>query len=1159
MFACPGMNAAAFHVTQNPAGRVPKLEPRMCGEQKSLAFRPGVGIITTRPCLEEGLSPMILHLCRSLFHGMNATETVTCPQRQDGFISLADEQSCGRTNVLFEEETPVFRIIGLRSLFSFTLFLAASLAAGLLPSTACAQFASVSGQVTDQVNAAIPGVEVEISNTDTGVGQVTKTNGDGFYSISDLKPGHYAMKIRKEGFQSVSVTGITLNIEDNLSRNFALRVGSALESVTVVADQTNLNTTDASVGTVIDRQFVEDLPLNGRSFNTLLQLTPGVVIAQITNPEAPGQFSISGQRTDSNNWTVDGVSANFGAAPSAVLGQSGTGTSQAFSALGGTSSLASVEALQEFRIQTSSFAPEFGSAPGGQVILTTRSGTNKLHGGVYDYFRNTVMDANDWFANQAALPRAPEHHNDFGGFLGGPIWRDKTFYFFSYEGARLDLPQTQVVLVPSKAARSGAPAALAPFLNAYPLPNGPVNSSDPDAAQLTGTYANQATLNATSIRIDHTLNSRISLFARYNYAPSQVTNRGAAGESLNTVEPTTVNTQTLTAGLTMQFTANMLNTLRGNYSTQYSALTDHLDTFDGAVPISPSLILGSLSSASNYAYFYPYDLGELAIGPQARNRTRLMNIVDGLSLTQGAHQLKLGVDYRALFLDAVTPSYGVGLTTPSLQCLLAGTGCWFASQGTVGVSTEQSSPVYLLGNFFSLYAQDTWKLTRKLTLTYGVRWELIPAPSPRGATTFAAWKDVATPAQIAIAPAGTPVWSTTHGNFAPRVGVAYTPGKDGRFVIRAGFGIFYDTGMGAVANLATSFPNANFGYCSDVPVAATTPAAPCALPAKLSLSSPPPYPDPTFAYAPNLKLPRSYQWNLALEKSFAGSQAVSATYVGQAGRDLLREEAFYQPNANFQGEFLLTQNDARSNYNALQLQYRRPVSKGLQGLLSYTWSHSLDNSSNDVVAGLADTVISAAKDYGSSGFDVRQSLSGALTYAIPSGKIPDPLSLFTKDWSLAAVLVARTGFPFNAIVYSTSPDPEGVATSRPDLVAGQSFWVSQSGAPGGKVMNINAFSIPSTVRQGTEGRNDIPGFGMTQLDFAVSRKFPVTKKANLNFRADAFNVFNHPNFTNPAGYIEYGSFYLQSEKMLNQGLGGLNPLFQEGGPRSLQVSLRLMF
>ena len=583
----------------------------------------------------------------------------------------------------------------------------------LLPSRASAQTASVSGQVKDQANAPASGAGIEIRNIDTGVVQVTKTNGDGFYNLSDLQPGHYAMTVRKPQFQAVMVSGITLNIEDNLSRNFVLKVGSPTESITVFADATNLNTADGSVGTVIDRQFVEDLPLNGRSFNTLMQLTPGVVVAQISNPEAPGQFSISGQRTDSNNWTVDGVSANFGATPSAYPGQSGTGTAQAFSALGGTGSLVSVDALQEFRIETSSFAPEFGTAPGGQVILTTRSGANRIHGGVFDYFRNTAMDANDWFANQADLPRSPEHHNDFGGFLGGPLVKDRTFYFLSYEGARLDLPQTTITLVPTGAARSAAPGALAPFLNAYPLPNGAVNSSDPATAQLTGIYSNHATLNATGIRIDHTFNRRASIFGRYNYAPSQYIERAG---SLSTLQPTDVNTQTLTVGLILQLSAKVLNSLRGNYSTQYSALSNRLDDFGGATPLAASLLLGTLPAASNYAYFETFDMGELATGPQAKNRTRQADIVDGLSLEAGKHQLKFGLEERALYFNMATPQNGVGFAGLSVEDLL--------SSPSGYLLTETAAPADLLSNAFSLYAQDNWKISRKLALTYGVRWEL---------------------------------------------------------------------------------------------------------------------------------------------------------------------------------------------------------------------------------------------------------------------------------------------------------------------------------------------------------------------------------------------------------------------------------------------------
>jgi hypothetical protein len=299
-----------------------------------------------------------------------------------------------------------------------------------------------------------------------------------------------------------------------------------------------------------------------------------------------------------------------------------------------------------------------------------------------------------------------------------------------------------------------------------------------------------------------------------------------------------------------------------------------------------------------------------------------------------------------------------------------------------------------------------------------------------------------------------------------------------------------------------------------------------------------------------------------LEKSFGGKQAISVTYVGQAGRDLIREEALPLSNSNFvSGSFLsLTVNDARSNYNALQVQYRRPLASRLQVLLNYSWSHSLDNASNDVVVALSNTIISGATDYASSLFDVRQSFSGGLSYDVPAAGKSGTIAVLTKDWSLNTVIVARTGFPFNAVLFAPpSFALAGGALIRPDLVPGQPLWISAPNAPGGKILNINAFSIPSTPRQGTEGRNDIPGFGLTQVDFSIARKFPITERLNLQFRADAFNLLNHPNFTNPPGYIEYGPSQLRSPSMLNGGLGGLNPLFQEGGPRSLQLSLKLTF
>lgn len=996
---------------------------------------------------------------------------------------------------------------------------------------------TISGIVTDPSGAVIVGAEVIVENAATNVQYTTKSNNEGIYVVPDLPPGPYRIQIANIGFKTIIKPDILLHVQDALAINFTLSIGAASETVTVQGGAPLINTESAAVSTVIDRQFVQNLPLNGRSFNTLLQLTPGVVVAPTTGVLATGQFSVAGQRTDANNFTVDGVSANFGVTPGLAPGESGTGTAQAFSALGGTSSLVSVEDLNEFRIETSSFAPEFGRSPGGQISLTTRSGTNDWHGEAYEYFRNDVFDANDWFANQAGEARPEERHNDFGAVLGGPVQRDKTFFFASYEGARLRLPTTSVIQVPSQSARSSAPAALAPFLDAYPQPNGTVSSSG-YTAQFTGAYSNRGTLDAGSLRVDHTFNGRFSIFGRYNDSPSQLLNRM---NGLSLLQSSQVDTRTLTAGANMVLSSTVINSLRGNYSAQTSTLVNSLDSFGGAVPLSPDFFLGSRPSAGTLIAFETFDIAFLADGTQGSNRTKQFELDDDLSWTSGKHQIKIGGDDRPIFLDAVPPSTEIFFIASSVQTLIS------TGRGNLFASTY--APAKLLTQSAFLYGQDTWKMSPRLTLTYGLRWELDPAPSGRGSTTLASWKNVDNPSLIALASPGTPVWATTYGNFAPRIGVAYAFGSRSDWVLRAGWGIFYDLGVGQAATLGTAFPN-SFSESSagvTVPISDPTPYLPTA-------SLQPPYPG-AYGFSPHLELPRSYEWNVAVEKSFAGRQAVSATYVGQVGRDLERDAGYYQPNPNFSSYFYLTTNQARSAYNALELQYRHPVSSRVQALLNYTWSHSLDNSSNDVISG-ANTVIGAAGDYASSDFDVRQSFSGAFVFSVPD--VQGPLSWAIKDWSLDATAVARTGFPFNGEILVASP-LLGYAYIRPDLVAGQALWIRNSAAAGGKSLNPAAFATPPTGQQGTEGRNDIGGFGLVQADLSIARRFPISEKASMQFRVDAFNVFNHPNFANPQAIIPFGPLELKSTSMLNHALGGLNPLFQEGGPRSLQLSLRLSF
>jgi hypothetical protein len=1007
---------------------------------------------------------------------------------------------------------------------------------------------TLNGLVLDPSGGAIAGADITIVNDATRVQYSGKTNSEGIYVVTNLPPGPYRLQVAKVGFKTLIKPDIILNVLDSLAINFTLPIGATSETVTVQGGAPLVNTESGSVSTVIDRNFVESLPLNGRSFNTLLQLTPGVVIASTGNsPESPGQFSIGGQRTDANNFTVDGVSANFGvSATTADPGASGTGSAQAFSALGGTSSLVSVDALEEFRIETSSFAPEFGRSPGGQVILTTRSGTNNVHGALYDYFRNTVMDANDWFNDQAGIPRSPEHHNDFGGVLGGPVWKDKTFFFLSYEGARLDEPGTDIIQVPYIATAvpsCSAPATIGPFLGAYPKPNGPVSTTD-CTGQFTGSFSNKARLDAGSARVDHTFNSRFSVFGRYNDAPSEFLQ---PNNSLSTVTSTEVDTKTLTLGLNVFLTSQMSNTFRANYSTQKGVSADYLDSFGGAVPPPLDLLLGNLSSQNSFASFGIIGVSTYETGPTNRNATAQTNFVDDFSLSVGTHQMKYGMDYRRIDLHIQPPQ------SSAFYLSFSGVPGFLSSGGQVFMAGVTEAPARLRSQSLSLYAQDTWRASSRVTIAYGIRWELAPAPAALGTTTLASWTDVNDPSEIALAPRKTPVWRTTYGNFAPRVGLTYALTDKGDFILRAGGGIFYDLGVGSVAALGVTFPHSAIAEFPSVqvPIVDLSPFLGV-------ISTSPPY-GAVQAFAPNLKLPRSYQWNVALEKSFGGKQVISATYVGQAGRELLRQEALYQPNSNFESTFQVTQNDARSNYNALQLQLRRPLSSGLQALLGYTWSHSLDNASNDVLAGYSNTVISAASDYASSNFDVRHSFSGALVYDVPAASMSGPLGLLTRDWSINSVIVARSGFPFNAQLENPSPGLAGLVSTRPDLVSGEPLWVSAPGAPGGKMLNISAFSIPSTIRQGTEGRNDIPGFGLTQIDLSIGRRFSLTERFKLQFRADAFNVLNHPNFLNPSGFFTFGSSGLQSTEMLNQGLGGLNPLFQEGGPRSLQLSLKLTF
>ena len=1029
--------------------------------------------------------------------------------------------------------------------------------------TVADELAALSGRITDSQGLVVPGVKVDATNINTNLNYSAETNGDGLFRISEIPPGVYRVILQKTGFAQIVKPGVELHVQDVITLNFTMRLGSVNESITVSTSGLNINTTDGSVGTVIDRNFVSQLPMNGRSFNTLLQLTPGAVIApQNARNGELGQFSINGQRTDANYFSVDGVSANF--ATNSFGGAQGMGgVAPAFNAIGGTSSLVSVDALQEFRVQTSSFAPEYGHQPGGQIAIETRSGTNSFHGDAFDYFRNTVLDANDWFANAAGKPRAPENQNDFGGVLGGPIkipgsydGHDKTFFFFSYEGLRLRQPQGQLVLVPTLAVRASAIPAAVAYLNAFPKPD--ANSPDlgNGVGQFTGSWSNKSTIDATSVRIDHSFGPAWRIFGRFNDSPSDSEVRI---RSLSELDTTSVNTRTLTVGLTGALRSTLTNSFRANYSRQSVGTTASLDSFGGAIPPAANLLFPSpLSPSDSGANFGFANVNvDLIDGLQGRNKLSQVNILDDIGFTLGSHQLKFGADERLLRSNRSA--------IPAALTYLASTPQNFSGNATadVGIFSQRIGSARVSSHSFSLYGQDTWKIGRRLTITYGLRWELDPAPSGLGDTIVPAWDNVSNPATTVLAPLGTSPWRTTYGNVAPRVGVAYSLSRSGDFVVRGGIGLYYDTGSAAVGNLFGGFPFVSSVFVAPPPN--LTLPRPNLNGLTPSTSIQPPYQSQLFyAMSPDLQLPRSYQWNASLEKAFAGKQSLTITYLGQVGRRLLRQQVFQIPpsNSNFSrfSFFFLEGNADTSDYHALQLQYRRPLVKRLQALVSYTWGHSLDTESGDTFFGANDQIVSPGADRGSSDFDVRQNFVGALTFDVPNARGPYLVRAISKAWSLSLVTQARTGFPINVTTSQLSALGY-FGASRPDLVPGQPIWLQDSKKPGGKSLNPAAFSVPATPRQGNLPRNWIQGFGMTQLDLSVARQFNFSERWKLQFRGDMFNLANHPNLANPPG-IFLGpavTTYLQSTHMLNQALGGLNALYQVGGPRSIQLSLKLLF
>jgi len=1017
--------------------------------------------------------------------------------------------------------------------------------------------ASISGRVTDPSKAVIVDAKVAAINADTNVGYDGATNASGDYYLTNLPPGSYRIEVEKTGFKKLIKPDVILHVQDALAIDFEMTLGSAAESVTVEAGAPMVNTESAAVSTVIDRTFVENIPLNGRSFQSLITLTPGVVLTKASS-SSPGQFSVNGQRSDANYFMVDGVSANVGVQPGTGLGVLGAGAAPALSAGGGTNSLVSVDALQEFRIQTSSYAPEFGRTPGGQISIVTRSGTNQFHGTLFEYFRNDVLDSADYFVKRNGLTKPKERQNDFGGVFGGPIQRDHTFVFVSYEGLRLVQPKSAVTEVPSVASRTAASPALSPIFAAFPLPNGPNTANG--LAQYSASYSDPSSLNAVSIRVDRVIGTKLTIFGRYNYAPSEASSRlgSFAIASVNTIGILQNNLQTLTGGATWAVNSKLSDELRVNWSRNVGSNFQMIDNFGGAVLLPMATLHPAFAPPENSYQVSLSGVDALfADGPNAANIERQVNIVDSVLLTKGRHQLKFGIDYRRLFPSYDPLKYVQAFTFSGATGALSGTA---SSLLVNGFATSDSSPH---ATNFSAFAQDTWTANSRLTLAYGVRWEVNPPPVLSG-TTAALSLTSADPATVALAAPGTPMYHTTYNNFAPRFGAAYQlrEATTWSMVLRGGAGIFYDLGNDTAMDNFTSFPFVARRNLSNVPF----PVDPAFLtPPTVAPGAPA---DFLTAADPNLKLPYAAEWNVAVEQALGAASTISASYLGARGQRLLREERFLNPSPQFVNLTLLT-NHGHSRYDAMQVEYDRRLSRGLQAVASYTLAHSVDNVSNDTIPALPAVRVDPEVDWGPSDFDVRHALSGALTYAVPTPPLGPVWRAMLGGWSVDAVITARSALPVNVV---TGTRAFGVpSVLRPDVVPGLPFYVDDPADPGGRIFNKEAFTPPpldssgNPLRQGTLGRNALRSFAMSQLDFAIGRDFKLAEHLNLQVRAEAFNLFNQVNFGLPTSTLSSGLFGQPTQTLAsNLGAGGVagggfSPLYQTGGPRSIQLALKFQF
>ena len=1012
------------------------------------------------------------------------------------------------------------------------------------------------GTVTDATGAALRDAEVTLTNERTGVQRTVRTNASGLFVAVSLPPSEYDVKVTAGGFASDEVQHLVLVVGQEQTHDFALGVAGAESKVTVDAGAVMaLDTSSAKIGGNVQSREIEDLPINGRQISQLYLLVPGATNA------GSGTFDnirFSGRAVEQNILRLDGIEATsiIDTSPGNLNGE-----------LTSTFRLQqSLESVQEFRVDSSSYPAEMGTGTGGQISFITKSGGNRVHGSVFDYLRNDFFDARNTFNRRGVANNTAKFRlNQFGGSIGGPLIKDKLFVFGNYEGLRqvYAVPYTQATLsnyakslIPSTSAVASVLAAFPadPFSLASELPTG----TTPGVLSRNATVVGQNTINEDfgDIRFDYHINDRFSLYARYNR--DQGTSAQIQDASLSQFGQVAV-PQNGVLAFNQVWSPRIFNETKFGFNgikervLGVAGPSPNADLSRARIAVAGLTNVGSLISLSSSFN-----------GVGAPYTGQSYSYIDNLSLVQGNHTMKFGVEVRPLSLYN-NQIGGTTYTYNSINAFIANAPNQIQFYGDL---SDRSPFTGLSGNaqvkqaYYIGFAQDEWKIRPNLTLSYGLRYEYYsPLHEVRN-------KDVIfnIPTGNIIPGFGGDWYKSSTNNYGPRVALTYAPKfGEGKTLFRLGGGVFYGPGQteDQIQPEANDRVSRTFTSGRAYPIVPATDVY-----ASYDINSPTLGYQPR-AYAPNYRIPeRVTTYTASVQQELPGQVQMMVGYVGSMGRNLFLRSitnlitgvttnpttgvgtAVRQFGGRF-AEIDYKTSGGTDMYNSLQTQLQRRFARGLSMGAQYTWAKELGTSSGSNEANTAQNPYDFRTEYGRGTFDIRHSLNATVLYDLPIGKgkqfaLSGPMDLVAGGWQMGGIVNFRSGVPIDVLI--TRPDlayvgnagttiagqvfsapvvtggvvrtravvntPGGGNTRnvrRPNVVTGVNPYLKS----GRQFLNPLAFSTPAPGTFGNARRNDYSGPNLSQVDLTLSKRFSVGERVGVEFHADAYNVLNHPNYANP--------------------------------------------